>query len=267
MATTTDPFAVDEPGNVPLTDGPLVRTIAQVRFPHLTQFAINEDAVAKRVAAALAEQYPLLEVGQEVSVTVTSDAVSENRGATRLWRLTSADRAWQVSFSGTFLSIDTKNYVQRSDFARRLAEAWAALDQQVPVPYIERIGVRYVNQLTDPDHMKRLPELLRPEVLGLTQGPTSLISALSEAHYRLPGDGAFLARWGLLPAGASIDSARAPYKYPTWVLDMDSFQESAPGDQRGENLYDDVRALALRGYQFFRWAVTDEFLLAFGGKQ
>ncbi|OOL30478.1 hypothetical protein GQ85_19635 [Rhodococcus rhodochrous] len=120
-----------------MPSAPLVRTIAQIRFPHLTQFTINEDAVATGIATALAEQYPLMEVGQEVSVTVTSEGARENRSATRLWRLMSADRAWQISFSGTFLSIDTTNYVHRSDFARRLAEAWEALNRQVSVPYID----------------------------------------------------------------------------------------------------------------------------------
>lgn len=271
MATISHPFAVEEPGNVPLPSAPLVRTIAQVRFPHLTQFTINEDVIAAGVAAALAEQYPLMEVGQEVSVTITAEGVSENRSATRLWRLTSGDRTWQVSFSGTFLSIDTTSYVRRSDFAQRLSEAWAALNRQVAVPYIERLGVRYINQLSDGEHLDRLPELLRPEVLGVSvaQEPdvAALASALNEAQYRFPGGGAFHARWGLLPAGASIDSARQAHDYPTWILDMDSFHEWVPGSQKGDSIYDDVRTLALRGYQFFRWAVTPEFLTAFGGEQ
>jgi uncharacterized protein (TIGR04255 family) len=270
MATTAHPFAVAEPGNIPLPSAPLVRTIAQVKFPHLTQFTINEDVVASGVAAALAEHYPLMEVGQEVSVTITSEGVSENRSATRLWRLASGDRAWQISFSGTFVSIDTTNYVRRTDFAQRLAHAWAALNQHVSVPYIERLGVRYINQLTDLDHLKRLPALLRTEVLGVSMAHSSdeaeLVSALNEAQYRFPDGGAFHARWGLLPVGASIDSARPAYNYPTWMLDMDSFRQFAPGSQHGENLYEDVRALALRGYQFFRWAVTGEFLSAFGGQ-
>jgi uncharacterized protein (TIGR04255 family) len=271
MATTTHPFAVEQPGNIPLPSAPLVRTIAQVKFPHLTQFSINEDAVASGVAAVLAEDYPLMEVGHEVSVTITAEGVSENRSATRIWRLASGDRAWQVSFSGTFLSIDTTNYVRRRDFAQRLADAWAALNRQVPVPYIERLGVRYINQLTAPEHLNRLPEFLRPEVLGISmaQEPNDavLASALNEARYRFPDDGSFQARWGLLPAGTNIDSACPPYEYPTWVLDMDSFREFAPGSQKGGNLFEDVRALALRGYQFFRWAVTDDFLTAFGGQQ
>jgi uncharacterized protein (TIGR04255 family) len=271
VATTIHPFALGEPDSVLLSPAPLVRTIAQVRFPHLTQFAVNEDAVASGVAAALVEQYPLMEVGQEVSVTITSEGVNENRSATRLWRLVSGDRAWQISFSGTFLSVDTRNYVCRSDFAQRLTDAWAALNQQVPVPYIERLGVRYINQLTDRDHLRRLPEFLRPEMLSVSMvedpDAASLVSALSEAQYRLADGGAFHARWGLLPMGATTDSTGSAYGYPTWHLDMDSFREYPIGSRSGENLGEDIRALALRGYQFFRWAVTDEFLSAFREEQ
>lgn len=271
MTTTTHPFAVEEPGNVPLPSAPLVRTIAQVKFPHLTQFVVNGDAVASGVAAALAEHYPLMEVGHEVSVTITAEGVSENRSATRIWRLASGDRAWRISFSGAFLSIDTTNYVRRRDFSQRLTDAWGALNQQVPVPYIERLGVRYINQLSAPEHLDRLAKFLRPEVLGLAmaQEPSEavLTSALNEARYRFADDGSFQAWWGLLPAGRSIDNTNPSHDYPTWVLDMDSFREFAPGSQNGENLFEDVRALALRGYQFFRWAVTDDFLTAFGGQQ
>ncbi|HEX5119577.1 MAG TPA: TIGR04255 family protein [Pseudonocardiaceae bacterium] len=271
MTVATHPFAVGEPGNVPLPRAPLVRAIAQVRFPYLTGFAIDEDAVATRVAAALVHQYPVMEVGQEVSVTITAEGVSENRSATRLWRLMSGDRAWQISFSGTVLSIDTTNYVSRSDFAQRLADAWTALTQQVAVPYVERLGVRYINQLTDRDHLTQLPDLLRPEMLGISikqePGAAVLASALNEAQYQFPDDSTFRARWGLLPAGASIDSARPAHDYPTWFLDMDSFHAWAPSSHQDENLYEDVRALALRGYQFFRWAVTEKFLSIFGGEQ
>ncbi|WP_084534566.1 TIGR04255 family protein [Nocardia yamanashiensis] len=269
MATHAHPFAAQEPGNIPLSSAPLVRTIAQVRFPHLTRFTINEDEVAHGVAAALAEQYPVMEVGRDVSVVITPEGVSETANATRIWRVSSSDRVWQISFTGTFLSIDTTSYDNRSDFAQRLNEAWLALNRQIEVPYIDRLGIRYVNQVTDRDHLKRLPELLRPEVLGIatTQEPgvAMLSAALSEVQYAFPDGGAFLARWGLLAAGARVDVARPAYDYPTWLLDMDSFREYAPGSQSGGTLFEDIRALALRGYQFFRWAVTDEFLTAFGG--
>lgn len=266
---TTHPFADEEPGNIPLPSAPLVRTIAQIKFPHLAQFSINGDAVASAVAGALLEHYPFLEVGQEVSVIITSDGPSEQRSATRIWRLISADRAWQITFTGTFLSIDTTNYVRRRDFAQRLTDAWEALNQHVSVPYIERLGVRYINQVTDQDHLARLDELLRPEILGIAMAQdleeAHIATAISEAQYRFADGAALTARWGLLPAGTNIENASLPFDYPTWILDTDSFCEFKHNSNDGQNLFEDIRALALRSYQFFRWAVTKDFISAFGG--
>ena len=271
MATTIHPFAFAESDiNVPLPSAPLVRTIAQIRFPHLTRFSTNADAVANCVADSLADQYPLMNVGQEVTVTITADGAREDPSPTRLWRLVSGDRNWQITFCGSFLSIDTTHYVRRRDFAQRLLDAWNALNEQVSVPYIERLGIRYVNQLTSRHHLARLPELLRAEVLGVSASQdeeATLESAITEARYRLSDGASFMARWGLLPANTSVDPAVVPaHDYPTWLLDMDSFREFAPGSQQGTDMFEDVRELGLRAYQFFRWAVTEDFLVAFGGE-
>jgi uncharacterized protein (TIGR04255 family) len=267
---TLHPFADDEPGNIPLPSAPLVRCIAQVRFPHLAKFAISGESVAAEIARSLSDSYPLMDSGREVSVTITAEGVSEQKSGSPLWRLTSADQTWQVTFSGNFLSIETSKYARRSDFARRFEDAWEALNREVHVPYIDRLGVRYVNQVSDDDLLSRLPDLLRPEVLGVSAAHNDeeavLRSSLCQAHYVFPAGGAFQAQWGLLPAGASLDPNRPPYTYPTWVLDMDSFQEWAAGSNQELNLYEEVRRLALKGYQFFRWAVTPEFLTAFGGQ-
>ena len=166
-ADCSPPFRRRRARQHPAPTAPLVRTIAQVKFPYLTQFAVNEDAVASAVANALSGSYPIMEVGHEVAVTITAQGVAENRSATKIWRLASGDRAWQISFSGTFLSIDTTRYVRRSDFAQRLADAWTALNSEVAVPYVERLGVRYINQLTDRDHLDGSTLLLRAEVLGV----------------------------------------------------------------------------------------------------
>lgn len=271
MATTSNPFAVQEPGYIPLDPDPLVRTIAQVRFQQLTKFTANEDAVAAAIATALADEYPLIEEGREVSVTLTPGGMSESSTSTRLWRLASADGSWQISFGGTFLSIDTTAYTRRTDFAQRLTAAWDALNTQVQVPFITRLGVRYINQLADREvHLNRLPELLRPEALGVgiaEEHPgVELMSNICEAQYRFADGGRLMARWGLLPAGVIIDTASQPYSYSTWVLDTDSYQEFTPGAKKPDDLAEEVKALSLNAYRFFRWAVTEEFLKVFGGE-
>ncbi|MEV6219614.1 TIGR04255 family protein [Nocardia sp. NPDC051833] len=269
MATPTHPFAVSEPGSVPLREAPLVRAVGQIRFPNLTRFAVDGDAVATLIGAELAQRYPLMQVGHEVAEILTAEGVSQERRSSRIWRLTSSDRHWRITFSGSFLSVDTSNYRRREEFVERLVEAWAALSCHVKVPSIDRIGVRYVNQLTDKDQIDRIRELIRPEVLGVAVArqpeEAELISALTEVQYGF-GDGAsFTSRWGLLPAGTAVDPELDVFDYPTWVLDMDSFREFDLGEPAGGDLRELILELALRGYQFFRWTVTEEGLTEFGG--
>ncbi|MGW5317709.1 TIGR04255 family protein [Nocardia thailandica] len=268
MATPRHPFAVPEPGSVPLREAPLVRVIGQIRFPSLTRFAADGDEIAKGIAADLAERYPMIQVGQEVAEILTANGVAQESRSSRIWRLTSTDRSWRVSFSGSFLSVDTTSYSRRGDFVERLVEAWATLSGHIEVPFIERVGVRYVNQLTDKARIDRIAELIRPEVLGVAFAhqpeDAALQSALSEAQYSFADGAAFVSRWGLLPPGFSVDSELDVFDHSTWVLDMDSFQEFGPGIYDGGDLSEVAVTVARRGYQFFRWTVTAEGLEEFG---
>jgi hypothetical protein len=74
------------------------------------------------------------------------------------------------------------------------------------------------------------------------------------------------ARWGVLPPSAGVDPAIDPVDAPTWVMDIDVF------DERREPF--DAAALAQRAlehsrrqYRFFRWAVEPAFLLRFGADE
>lgn len=269
MATPAHPFAFAEPGYVPLARSPLVRTLAQIRFPQPTAFVADQDAVAVRVAKQLADVYPLFESGQEAQLTITPDGVTQQQSATRLWRLANADRSWQVTFGPNFLAIETSTYVRRSDFATRLGAAWFALRSLVNVPHISRLGVRYINQVSDRVILERLPDLVRPEVLGvsgLRDETFEVLSALTEAQYRFVDGAGFTARWGFLPPQQNLGVDIPGFNHSTWVLDTDSFREWAPGAFAENDLEGEVKNLGLRGYQFFRWAVTDEALRTFGAE-
>ncbi|MEU4455431.1 TIGR04255 family protein [Nocardioides sp. NPDC023903] len=269
-ATSTHPFANEEPGDVPLARSPLVRTIAQIRFPHPTAFVADQEAAATEVVKRLAAEYPILEIGQDMQIVITPDGVTRKEGNARLWRLATGDRSWQISFGINFLAIETSTYVRRRDFASRLSLAWQALLDVVNVPHIERLGVRYINQVTEEEIVDRIPELVRQEILGISglHGEEfSILSSLNEAQYRFRDGSTFNARWGLLPPRQDLGVDLPAYDHTTWVLDMDSFQEWAPGKFTERDLYEEIRALSLRGYQFFRWAFTDEALRTFGANQ
>lgn len=71
----------------------------------------------------------------------------------------------------------------------------------------------------------------------------------------------------MLPAGGTVDPAAIePAKEKSWVLDIDMFS-GAPMRFDVERVVAEARRHAERVYTIFRWAVTDDFLARYGGKQ
>ena len=161
------PFDDPEPGNVLLPDAPLVRVLAQVRFPQFSQFLSDEDQIARKFGALVSEGYPLFEEGMETVFMLTPTGVSPQQGGTKLWRLRAADASWHVSFAQNFVALETSSYVRRSDFADRFQKVWEAFRSVARPPFIERAGIRYTNRVERLEVLNRLGDYLRPEVSGV----------------------------------------------------------------------------------------------------
>jgi uncharacterized protein (TIGR04255 family) len=257
------------PGDVPLTRPPLARALAQIRFPVFSAFKADDQRVAQELAVSLAKDYPLFQEGHEVNIVITPDGVTQSPGTAPLWKLSDATNTWQISFSHGFLSIDTSAYPSRHEFVLRLVSAWTAFIKVARPPFVERVGVRYVNRITEAKHLSQLADLVRPEILGVVGAPAGearMVRGLSEALYELSDGPALQARWGYLPADASIDPTMSPVGVPSWMLDLDAFQAWPAGNLRDPEIGEIASDLALRAYEFFRWAVTREFLVQFGGQ-
>lgn len=264
----TGPFDDPNPGNVPLDQAPLVRVLAQVQFPPFSQFLVDDAQIARRLGSDLADYYPLFEEGYDTTLTLSPEGMPTGTTQTKIWRLRSADNDWQVSLAQNFLSLDTGAYLRRSDFAERFQTVWSAFRAIAPPPRIQRVGIRYVNRVTDTGLLRRLPELLRQEVAGVVGQPAGsgrLVRAINEAEYEFPQGEAFLARWGLLPARVTLDPSIAPADSPSWLLDVDSSRVWPNGASDVREVGEISSDLALRCYQFFRWSVHSEFLDVHGG--
>ena len=78
-------------------------------------------------------------------------------------------------------------------------------------------------------------------------------------------DAQILARWGCLPSGATVDPAAVePVTEKSWILDLDMFT-TEPSPFQVDRVVARARGFAERIYTVFRWAVTDEFLVRYGG--
>lgn len=263
MSVAVDPLVAPPPSEVPLTNAPLVRVIAQLRFPEILSVA-QRDFVAP-FQEAIRSNYPVLRQEQTPGVLL-GPAVFAPATPQMAWRFGAADGHWRVSLTPEFLALETTKYVSRSDFFGRLKAVATALDDHIKPAQVDRLGVRYIDRITGAA-VDDIARLVRAEVRGITGtiAATHAAHALSESMFEVE-DARVLARWGFLPAGATVDpAAMEPATEKSWLLDLDMFSAS-PMPFVVDEVVERAQHYAERIYTVFRWAVTDEFLVRYGGK-
>lgn len=265
VTANQNPLTGPPPAEVPLTDAPLVRVIAQVRFP-LVASVEKRDFIAPFQEAIRAD-YPVLRSEQSRSVVLGHQGVMDARANT-VWRFHDASSVLRVTLAPDFLALETARYTSRDDFLDRLERVLKALVAHVNPKVIDRLGVRYIDRVAG-DNLEDLPLLVRPEVCGVLS--TALASharhSIAEAVFVLPDDaGQVMTRWGLVPAHGTVDPAAVDaIDEPSWLLDIDAFQAETR-ELDVDAAVQQARGFAERIYSVFRWAVTDEFLWRYGGQ-
>lgn len=262
MSASVDPLVAPLPPEVPLKNAPLVRVIAQLRFPEI--LSVEQREFVAPFQEAIRETYPVLRQEQTQGILLGLGAITPAKAQTA-WRFSDTSGDWRVSLTPDFLALETTKYVSRDDFFGRLKVLAQALDEFFAPAQLDRLGVRYIDRITG-DAVADIAKLVRPEVRGITGTIASAHAAhaLSESAFELP-DARVLARWGMLPAGATVDpAALEPAKEKSWVLDLDMFS-GAPMLFDVERVVSEAKRYAERIYTIFRWAVTDDFLARYGG--
>jgi len=265
VTTHETPLTGPPPTEVPLNNAPLVRVIAQVRFPLVASLE-KRDFIAPFQEAIRAE-YPVLRPEQSQSVVLGQPGVVHAR-MNAVWRFHDANDAWRVTLAPDFLALETGRYTSRDDFLNRLKRVLEALVAYVDPKVIDRLGVRYIDRVTG-DNLSDLLHLVRPEVCGVLSTPLASHArhAIAEAMFVLPDNaGQVMTRWGLVPPRATVDPAAVdPIDEASWLLDVDAFQEETK-EFEVEVALQQARGFTERIYSVFRWAVTDEFLRRYGGR-
>jgi len=268
MTTTVDtPFGppVEE---VPLPGTPLVLVLAQVRFPQIISIETNEAFIAS-FQEEIRVEYPILEQVEESAILIGAEGPVQ-RERHRVWRFSQQKDGWQVALSKDFIALTSHEYTDRADFLSRLERLLHALDVTIGPKLCTRLGIRFVDRLTDDSKLKSIDQLVKEQIRGAARGTlgdpsVEELHALSDHLYRLGDESALHARWGFVPAGATFDPGVEPSERASWVLDLDAYS-TEPTDWSPEALAERSRLFGERIYRYFRWAVTDAFLTAHGGK-
>lgn len=261
--TAESPFDPrDAPETILLAHPPLVRVLVQIRFAPI--LAVANESFVGPFQQALVDRYPIS--SGDVEVAIALSPTGEPPTPTRLWRFASVDESSRVTLATSFVSFETQRYEGHEPFFADLETVLAATEAYVKPVRVMRLGIRYVQRLTEPADLARLGEYFRPELLGVVTAVGAaehLDLCLTQARHSIDGV-TLAARWGRLPGDAGLDVAD-PVPGPSWVFDIDVFDEDATVFDMAE-LVERAKRYSRRQYQFFRWAVEPSFLERFGAK-
>ena len=257
-----DALTGPSPLEVPLLQPPLVRVIAQVRFP--TILAVQQPDRMIELQEAIRADYPELRKDQTHSIRIEPGREPQLEPSV-VWRFVDISGRWQAAIAQDFVALETETYTSRNDFLSRLGKLIAAVETALRPGIATRIGLRYIDRLRN-SAVDNIDAMVRSEMLGLG-GPFRERAILVSGEALLDAaEGRVRVRWGLLPPGASFDPAAAgPIDMPSWMLDLDMFKEERR-EFVGNALLAEAESFAKRIYTIFRWAVTEEFLRYYGGQ-
>lgn len=264
-STLTMPLAGPFPSEILLPQAPLVRVLAQIKFPTILSIGTNDSEVAA-FQEKIRSVYPILEREQVFQLVMVSQSVPPEGRPGVVWKFRDLNHHWQVTLAPDFVTLEAFQYSSRADFSERLENVLAAVQSTYAPSAALRIGVRYVDCIKPP-HVDRIEDYFRPEVLGIYKTELGKAAEVNMTECLLRAEeGQIQCRWGLLPAGTSHDPGiPLPAEGKSWVLDIDMFSnEQMPFD--AAELSEVARTYSGRLYAIFRWMIKDEFLLAFGGK-
>ncbi|WP_330452594.1 MULTISPECIES: TIGR04255 family protein [unclassified Streptomyces] len=263
----SQPFGDEPYDEVRLPGAPLVRVLSQLRFERLS--VLDGPNAAGTFASALSDSYPYLDTSAELNVVIGGGQVMQMPQPTSqtVWRLRSADKTRTVTLTNGSLSLETASYEGRDKFCMELHRVTEALQNVVRVPAINRIGVRYTNQVTGPP-LENLAKYFRQEVTGISTvplGKAELQHCLTQASF-ITGEGTGLvSQWGMMPSNSGFDPALPVLAEPSYVLDLDAYRQASAIDANPSRIQSTALTLAEHAYRYLRWAVTVEFLRQYGG--
>jgi uncharacterized protein (TIGR04255 family) len=263
-----DPFSADPPVRVPLPNAPLVRVLAQVRFPMIASIS-SPDFIAP-FQEAIRKAFPVLKKDQAHEVVFGPQGAQPGSVKTA-WRFHDLKNESRVTLSSDFLAIETRTYRRREDFLENFERILVALSQHLDPPVVNRLGVRFVDKFeAGPNESLRdiLPSLVSPQIAGPFGGGLGarVTRSMQEALIDLPDGATLYSRWGLVPSGTTYDPAVVPPSSgQSWVIDLDAFR-SEQRDFSPSSELECAKALSDHVYTMFRWCVTDSFIRRFGGQ-
>jgi len=224
-------------------NAPLVLALVEVKHPQAPPLSRGELAGLK---AALVKTLPLQSSEEQLQVQIAvgpgaSSAATSPQRVRTVHRFLSRNRTISVNFTPESFTIETTSYDGWKGFRETLAIAAAALKDVAPVDGMQRIGLRYIDEIRVPDGGATSVDwsqwihgdLIAPSYPDLGLDPVQQQAVIQYRTDR-PGETVTL-RYGAVvgpPAVGEGPLARplTPPSGPYFLLDTDAAWEVIPGD-------------------------------------
>jgi uncharacterized protein (TIGR04255 family) len=260
-------------GDIPLA-GPfrlendqLAQVVCQIRFSPVLRIR-QEDAVIP-FQEAIRQTYPRYGRQQGIQLLLTPNGVQQQSAQEPQHRFDDIDGAFRVVLATEFIALETTRYADIEDFAERVSVLAAAVEEHYAPAEIQRVGLRFINELrlTGADPRSEVIDAVEARLLGAA-GSTELRRSLesSQQVLQLQGDGRrMLVRHGYQPAGTTVDftttlgaEAAANVTHPFYLLDIDVFAEGGLRYSK-EAVEAQVRVFNDDIRSFFAWSIKEDY--------
>ena len=175
-------------------------------------------------------------------------------------RFFSGDEKWSLSVGLNFLALESTDYTNHNDFVDRLLAGLDAVTECAAIPRFSRIGYRYTNRIVGQADLSLLEKHFVPAVLGghlASPENADLVHSMTESVYRVEPS-FLLVRSARLGAGQPIDPTLSPVDEPSWILDLDAYEEGRLDSARA-TVQSELNRLSGIASNHFRTVVTDRF--------
>jgi len=248
---------------------PLVLALCQVNFA--TKLRATTDEVAGAFQDKVDARYPLLNPIEmqsfEFSGTAGQSPQARNLPGKTILQFADHASDWVVSLSSDSIALECRSYQHFEEFLDRLQEVLDACIATVRPTVVNRIGLRYINEIRLTS-ITDVSTVVRSELLGPLSEPIFQVStknALQSFELATQSRARINFNHGYFPSGTTIQLRpnESSQSNPFYLIDLDVYQVFAGNDEMAMN----SKGLVDRASEFhdtlsriFWWAITHDFV-------
>jgi uncharacterized protein (TIGR04255 family) len=235
-------------------NAPLAWVTAEVRYPQSPR--LRQQETLDQLQLDLEHLLPVVREEQQIVVQLGPQGPSIP-DRVQAYRLLNRDATSSAVIGPQAVTVETSAYTRSEEFLSLMGAVVDAVLRRVPLVAIERIGLRYINEVRVPESINSISDWnawLAPPLTAATQigGASPPVALQGAVHYRMGDQRQMAFNYASLPAGTVIGPSvmrrqEIDVQRPVFVLDLDSFWEAgspdqalAPDGQRVRELLDDL---------------------------